>query len=177
MPTSTKLRWRSCSTEPAQAPARRLWSSRRPGPVVAPDRLALGRLNAEAKRVWALSLVERHDDAAVARLAAIRVDKAAIMATPVAEDQPSAAEALDSLANLGRLWRETSDVDRRALTQTTLARLGAVGGRIVSVEVTPAAERHGLALALPEMLVAMVGDTGLEPVTSCMSSKCSNQLS
>ena len=23
----------------------------------------------------------------------------------------------------------------------------------------------------------MVGDTGLEPVTSCMSSKCSNQLS
>jgi hypothetical protein len=24
---------------------------------------------------------------------------------------------------------------------------------------------------------ALVGDTGLEPVTSCMSSKCSNQLS
>ena len=23
----------------------------------------------------------------------------------------------------------------------------------------------------------LVGDTGLEPVTSCMSSKCSNQLS
>jgi hypothetical protein len=25
--------------------------------------------------------------------------------------------------------------------------------------------------------VSVVGDTGLEPVTSCMSSKCSNQLS
>ena len=27
------------------------------------------------------------------------------------------------------------------------------------------------------LLASMVGDTGLEPVTSCMSSKCSNQLS
>ena len=26
-------------------------------------------------------------------------------------------------------------------------------------------------------VIGLVGDTGLEPVTSCMSSKCSNQLS
>ena len=44
--------------------------------------------------------------------------------------------------------------------------------------VTEYAERRGLVLALPARLgVVMVGDTGLEPVTSCMSSKCSNQLS
>ncbi len=30
---------------------------------------------------------------------------------------------------------------------------------------------------LDALLYRMVGDTGLEPVTSCMSSKCSNQLS
>ena len=34
--------------------------------------------------------------------------------------------------------------------------------------------RYGGHFVLTE---AMVGDTGLEPVTSCMSSKCSNQLS
>ena len=51
-------------------------------------------------------------------------------------------------------------------------------GRIVSVQATDYAERRGLVLALPARLeVIMVGDTGLEPVTSCMSSKCSNQLS
>jgi hypothetical protein len=27
------------------------------------------------------------------------------------------------------------------------------------------------------VILRLVGDTGLEPVTSCMSSKCSNQLS
>ncbi len=30
---------------------------------------------------------------------------------------------------------------------------------------------------LDAFAIRMVGDTGLEPVTSCMSSKCSNQLS
>ena len=50
--------------------------------------------------------------------------------------------------------------------------------RIVDVDLSEYAERRGLVLALPARLeVVMVGDTGLEPVTSCMSSKCSNQLS
>jgi hypothetical protein len=44
-------------------------------------------------------------------------------------------------------------------------------GRIVSVTATDYAERRGLVLALPARLeVIVVGDTGLEPVTSCMSS-------
>jgi hypothetical protein len=103
-----------------------------------------------------------------------------------------ADEALDYLNDLGRLWRQTSDDGRRALASSVFTRLGAVPessrqlhdrrhsaeGRIVSVEVTEYAERRGLVLALPARLeVIVVGDTGLEPVTSCMSSKCSNQLS
>ncbi len=96
------------------------------------------------------------------------------------------------LNDLGRLWRETDDVERRGLAVTIFSRLGTVAdsdrsvhdrrrpahARIVDVEVTDYAERRGLVLALPARLeVVMVGDTGLEPVTSCMSSKCSNQLS
>jgi hypothetical protein len=95
-----------------------------------------------------------------------------------------AEEALDYLNDLGRLWRETTDEGRKALATAVFSRLGAaqVGhrtlhdprrpaqGRIVSVAVTDYAERRGLVLALPTRLeVVVVGDTGLEPVTSCMS--------
>jgi len=136
-------------------------------PVVAPDRLALARLDGEMRKV-ALSMVQSNDPAALRRLEDLRVERSRIEATGTDEDQPSAKVALSYLSSLGLLWRETSDEGRRAIVRATFARLGALGGRIVSVEVTPAAERRGLALALPAILNAVtgVGGTGLEPVTS-----------
>ena len=133
-------------------------------PSIMPDRLAIARLEAGMRRV-ALSLVERSDPVAFARLEQLRAARAALEAAPAVEDQPDADAALEYLADLGRLWRRTDDEGRRALAVATFARLGAIGGRIVSIEVTPAAERRGLVLALPTSVTA-VGGTGLEPVTS-----------
>jgi hypothetical protein len=128
-------------------------------PAITPDRLAIARLEAEMRRV-ALSLVAETVYAdSITRLEQLRAQRAALEAAPIVEDQPDAERALDYLADLGRLWRRTDDEGRRALAVATFARLGAIGGRIVSVEVTPAAERRGLVLALPTS-VTTVGGTG-----------------
>jgi DNA invertase Pin-like site-specific DNA recombinase len=127
-------------------------------PAITPDRLAIARLDAEMRRV-ALSLVHETSSSSFERLEQLRSQRAALEATPVAEDQPDADAALDYLADLGRLWRRTDDEGRRALAVATFARLGAIGPRIVSLEVTPAAERRGLVLALPTT-VTTVGGTG-----------------
>jgi hypothetical protein len=111
----------------------------------------------------ALSLVAEtvYADSIVARLEQLRAQLVSLEAMPVAADQPDAERALDYLADLGRLWRRTDDEGRRALAVATFARLGAIGGRIVSIEVTPAAERRGLVLALPTSVTGpTVGGTG-----------------
>lgn len=127
-------------------------------PVEAPDRIALARIDAEMRKV-ALSLVERSDRTVVERLEQLRARRVAIAATPVAIDQPEPDEAIEWLAGLGDLWRETSEQGRRALVVATFARLGAIDDRIIEVEATPAAERRGLVLALPTR-VSVVGGTG-----------------
>lgn len=130
-------------------------------PVVQPDRLAIARIDAEMRRV-ALGLVASADRTALDHLDRLRAERAALEASPVADDQPDAEAALDYLSDLGRLWSETSDEGRRALATATFARLGAIGSQIVSVEVTPYAERRGLVLALP-LRVTTVGGTGQPP--------------
>jgi DNA invertase Pin-like site-specific DNA recombinase len=131
-------------------------------PLVEPDRLAIARLDAEMRRV-ALSLIQHADVTAVTRLEELRAHRAQIAAEPVEADLPRADEALDYLADLGRLWVDTSDEGRRRLAVATFARLGAIAGRIVNVELTPHAERRGLALAMP-VKVSVVGDTGFRTI-------------
>lgn len=128
-------------------------------PPVEPDRLALARIDAELRQV-ALGLVRAADPAALARLEELRQERQRVAAEPAETDTPDADEALTYLADLGKLWRDTSDEGRRALAVGLFSRLGAVGPRIVDVEPTPYAERRGLALALPTR-VTVVGDTGL----------------
>jgi hypothetical protein len=60
-----------------------------------------------------------------------------------------AEEALDYLADLGRLWARTTAEGRRALALATFARLGAVPERIVDIDVAPFAAARELVLALP----------------------------
>ena len=128
-------------------------------PAITPDRLAVARLEAEMRRIAATGIVSAYSTSDLTRLEQLRAQRAALEATPIAEDQPDADAALDYLADLGRLWRRTDDEGRRALAVATFARLGAIGPRIVSLEVTPAAERRGLVLALPTS-VTTVGGTG-----------------
>jgi DNA invertase Pin-like site-specific DNA recombinase len=139
-------------------------------------------------RAHALELVEpggRPRDQVLIDIDRLQRERDAVPAMAQGPDQEvSAEEALDYLNDLGRLWRETSDEGRRAMALAVFSQLGAtqVGhrslhdprrpaqGRIVSVAVTDYAERRGLVLALPSRIeVVVVGDTGLEPVTSCMS--------
>ena len=96
--------------------------------------------------------------------------------------------------DLGQLWRDTDDDGRRRLAVATFVNLGVRGVPRAQLhdpktsgagadrqrrEASEYANAAGLAIAATalEIEVIMVGDTGLEPVTSCMSSKCSNQLS
>lgn len=134
-------------------------------PAAIPDRLAIARLDAEMRRI-AMGLVTSSDPDAIARLDALRAQRRSLEASPVAADQPDAEAALAYLADLGKLWTDTSPEGRRALATATFARLGAIGPRIVSLEVTPYAERRGLVLALPTS-VTTVGGTGKDhrPVT------------
>lgn len=127
-------------------------------PVTSPDRLALARVDAELRRV-ALSLVERPDPLALRRLEELRAEREAIASTPAAGETPTAEEALDYLADLGKLWAATTDEGRRALAVATFARLGAKPGRIVDVDVSPFAAARGLVLALPTRVTG-VGGTG-----------------
>ncbi len=135
-------------------------------PPVQPDRLAIARIDAELRRL-ALSLVERSDTQVLEEMADLRSEQVRIADLAVDASLPTTEEALSYLADLGKLWAETDDEGRRALATGILTRLGAIEGRIVDVEVTAAAERHGLVLALPTQ-VTVVGDTGFEPVTSRM---------
>jgi hypothetical protein len=163
-------------------------------PPPAIDQVHLARIDREL-REFALQLIappSRSRESILADIDRLQGERLTVQGQPVEPATVPADEALDYLNDLGRLWRETSDEGRRALASSVFARLGATGGgsrqlhdrrhpaegRIVSVEATEYAERRGLVLALPARLeVIVVGDTGLEPVTSCMSSKCSNQLS
>lgn len=134
-------------------------------PVTSPDRLALARVDAELRRV-ALSLVERPDPFALRRLEELHAERDTIAAATVIGEGPSAEEALDYLADLGKLWAKTTDEGRRALAVGTFARLGAAPGRIVDVDVSPYAAARGLVLTLPTRVTG-VGGTGKDagPVT------------
>lgn len=127
-------------------------------PTLTPDRLAIARIDTEMRRV-ALGLVQSADSDALHRLDSLRAQRAAMEASPVTSDQPDVEEALAYLTGLGKLWADTSPEGRRALATATFQRLGAIGPRIVSLEVTPYAERRGLVLALPTS-VTTVGGTG-----------------
>lgn len=142
-------------------------------PPTGPDQLALARLDGRL-RTLALELAapERHRDVreVLEEIEEARAQRAAIAAVPAEVDEVRPEDALEWLASLGRLWKDTDDEGRRALVVGTFARLGVIAGEerashaIVSVDPTPEAMRRGIALALPTRLeVTLVGDTGASP--------------
>jgi hypothetical protein len=87
------------------------------------------------------------------------------------EDQPADTApvadpdtAMGWLRDMRRLWRSMDDQGRRDLAAAIYERITVTSERIVEVELTQEAQRHGAALALPEwVLVARV--EGVEPPT------------
>lgn len=142
-------------------------------PVVAPDRLAIARVDARlrslAAELVAPTRIRRTEDT-MAEIETLRAQRAELASCSVDADTVHPDDALEWLSNLGKLWRETSDLGRRALAVATFARLSVTAGaaprshRIVEVAATAEAERRGLALALPtRLVVTVVGDTGARP--------------
>ena len=147
-------------------------------PVVGPDRLAIARLDARLKALGieiTAPAPERGMAEILSEIEATRRERERLAAEPKQDDAVDPEHAMEWLASLGALWRETSDEGRRRLALATFKRISVLSGakrashRVVSVETTEEAERRGLILALPASLeVTMVGDTGFEPVTSRM---------
>lgn len=142
-------------------------------PLVRPDRLAIARIDARLRALSSEIVAAEQKRPATQILEEIehlRAERKRLEATPAEAEEVPAGRALEWLASLGDLWRDTSEAGRRALAVGAFARIGVVSGperrshRIVDVEATAEAERLGLALALPTRLeVLLVGDTGGPP--------------
>ena len=72
--------------------------------------------------------------------------------------------ALRYLRDLRTTWQRADDASRAELLHAIYARVEVRGEQFVGVTLTPEAERHGLALALPEK-VAVARPAGFEPAT------------
>ncbi len=130
-------------------------------PVTAPDGLTVARLDAKLRALGnelGRADLSRSSAEIVAEIESARAERQRIAAVPVEQCAVDPDEALEWLASLGTLWRETSDEGRRHLAVGTFERLGVLAGpqrgshRIVNVQVTAEAERRGLVLALPSSL-------------------------
>lgn len=142
-------------------------------PPTGPDRLAIARVDARLRALGAeLATGDRVRPATelLEEIEDLRSQRAALELSPAEVDVVRAEDALEWLRSLGSLWRDTDDEGRRALALGTFSRLAvqaddrARSHRIVDVELTPEAERRGLAIALPDVLgVTLVGDTGTSP--------------
>ncbi len=64
-----------------------------------------------------------------------------------------ADEVVRALSDLRAAWRDAGAEARALLVSRVYRRVTVAGGEFVSVELTPEAERMGLALALPETVV------------------------
>ena len=88
-----------------------------------------------------------------------------------------AERAVEWLRALSRTWSLTGVAQERAdLLHAIYERIVVAGRTIVFVRLTPAAQQHGLALALPEVVMApptMAPPAGIEPATVCLEGSCS----
>jgi hypothetical protein len=109
-------------------------------------------------------LAERIDDSGyLERLGQFRLDLANVDATPRG-DLP-AKRAVEWLRVLADTWVEADVPEARAdLLHAIYDRIIVVGSSIVSARLTPAAYSNGLALALPQ--VVMARPEGFEPPTT-----------
>lgn len=95
----------------------------------------------------------------LARLAAFRVEVAALKDTGAGS--MSAQRAVEWLRALGSSWLQADVPSEKAeLLHAIYQRIVVAGRAFVSAELTPAAYAHGLALALPEVVMASPAGDG-----------------
>ena len=110
-------------------------------------------------------VAERIDDSGyLERLGQLRSDLATVDATPRG-DLP-AKRAVEWLRILAETWVQADVPEARAdLLHAMYDRIVVVGPSIVSASLSPAAYSNGLALALPEVVMARPEGTGRTPPT------------
>ena len=109
------------------------------------------------------------DSAYLARLTQLRSELASL-------DGPSpgvpAERAVEWLQALAETWQQADVPEAKAeLLHAIYERIVVAGRRIVSARLTPSAHQHGLALAMPE--VVMASPAGFEPATHRLEGGCS----
>ncbi len=103
-----------------------------------------------------------HDTDYLARMARLR-EQLDAAETQQAHDLP-AQRALEWLDALAETWHKTDLVEEKSdVIHAVYERIFIEGPRFVGLRLTPAAYQHGLALALPDAVMAR--PTGLEPAT------------
>ena len=87
-----------------------------------------------------------------------------------------AKRAVEWLRALGETWRSADVPEAKAdLIHAIYERIVVVGREFVSARLTPAAYAHGLAVVLPEVVLA--SPAGFEPATGRLEGGCSSPLS
>jgi DNA invertase Pin-like site-specific DNA recombinase len=97
-----------------------------------------------------------------AQVEVLAAEESALAAEAPAPATVSPAEAVAYLRNLRAAWEAADDQARADLLHAIYARVEVRGPEFVGVTLTPAAEAHGLALALPES-VGVARRAGFEP--------------
>jgi DNA invertase Pin-like site-specific DNA recombinase len=83
----------------------------------------------------------------------------------------SAGRAVEYLRDLAALWPHATESERSELLHAIYARITVTRDGFDSVELTPDANAHGMALAMPETVVA--SPAGFEPATGRLEGGCS----
>jgi DNA invertase Pin-like site-specific DNA recombinase len=109
------------------------------------------------------------DEAYLARVAHLRGELASLDSPPHGVPAERAVEWLQALAET---WQQADVPEAKAeLLHAIYERIVVAGRRIVSARLTPSAHQHGLALAMPE--VVMASPAGFEPATHRLEGGCS----
>jgi len=121
------------------------------------------RLERQMRELALEHAAARLDDAEyLTRMARLRGELEFVGAQP-ARDLP-ARRAMEWLDALAETWRKVDLVEEKSdVIHAVYERIVIEGPRFVALRLTPAAYRHGLALALPEAVMAR--PTGFEPAT------------
>lgn len=121
------------------------------------------RLERQMRELALEHAAARIDDAAyLDRMARLR-DQLDTIGTQQAHDLPG-QRALEWLDALAETWHKTELVEKKSdVIHAVYERIVIEGPRFVGLRLTPAAYRHGLALALPDAVMAR--PTGFEPAT------------
>ena len=103
-------------------------------------------------------------DLYLAEHARISPELDALETSPSVSPAVDAEDAVAALRNLAAAWRNASEEAQAQLIRAVYGRISVDGERVVSVDLTPEAYRHGFDQVLPEV-VSLARPAGIEPAT------------